>query len=123
MQDRETQQQKHVRNARHFLEAADELFDQGDYVQTSEKLWGAASHALKALCIRRRWRHGKYSQIREAARRLTEDTGDLIFAAGYVSAYGQHRNFCNDDLEPEDIDFERPLIRQMVEKTLTLAGQ
>ena len=63
MQDTETQEQKHVRIARHFLDAADKLFDEGDYVQTSEKLWGATSHALKLLCIRRRWRHGKYAHF------------------------------------------------------------
>ena len=83
MQDTETQEEKHVRIARHFLDAADKLFDDGDYVQTSEKLWGAASHALKALCIRRRWPYGKYVQIRDAARRLSEETGELIFTMGY----------------------------------------
>ena len=82
MQDTETQEQKHIRIARHFLDAADKLFDEADYVQTSEKLWGAASHALKALCIRRRWPHGKYVQIRDAARRLSEETGELIFTMG-----------------------------------------
>ena len=123
MQETETQQQKHTRIARQFLEAADRFFDDGDYVQTSEKLWGAASHSLKALCIRRHWRHGKYPHIREAAQRLTEETGDLIFTTGYGFAHGQHRNFYNDDLEPHDIDFERPFIREMVGKVLELAGQ
>ena len=123
MQDTETQEEKHVRIARHFLNAADKLFDEGDYVQTSEKLWGATSHALKALCIRRRWPHGKYVQIRDAAGRLSEETGELIFTMGYGFAYHQHRNFYNDDLEPHDIDFERPYIREMVEKVLTATGQ
>ena len=42
MQDTETQEETHVRIASHFLDAADKLFDEaGDYVQTSEKLWGA----------------------------------------------------------------------------------
>ena len=121
MLDTETQRQKHIRIARHFLEAADELFDQGDYVQTSEKLWGAATHALKALCIRRRWRHGKYAQIREAAGRLTQETGDGLFEAGYGFAYAQHLNFYTDAMEVHDIDFYRPTIRQMVESVLAAA--
>ena len=121
MQETETQQQKHTRIARQFLEAADRFFDDGDYVQTSEKLWGAASHSLKALCIRRHWRHGKYPQIREAARRLTQETRDGLFEAGFGFAYAQHLNFYTDAMEAHDIDFYRPTIRRMVERVLAVA--
>ena len=123
MQDAETQQQKHVRIARQFLEAADKLFDEGDFVQTSEKLWGATSHSLKALCIRRGWRHGKYTHIREAARRLAEETGEELFATGFSIAYSHHLNFYTDAMEADDIDFGRPFLRRLVEKLLAAAGQ
>ena len=118
MPDTETQEQKHVRIARHFLDAADKLFDEGDYVQTSEKLWGAASHALKALCIRRRWPHGKYPHIREAAQRVAEETGDEAFVSGFRIAYAHHLNFYTDAMEPDDMDIDRPIVRRLVEKVL-----
>ena len=123
MQNTETQQQKHTRIARQFLEAADRLFDEGDYVQTSEKLWGATSHAMKALCIRRRWRHGKYTHIREAVRRLAEETGDESIMGGYLIAHAHHLNFYTDAMEAEEVDPARPIVRRLVEKLLAAAGQ
>ncbi len=48
MQDREAQAQKHTRIARNFLESADGFFEQGDFVQTSEKLWGRPVTPLKS---------------------------------------------------------------------------
>jgi uncharacterized protein (UPF0332 family) len=123
MQNGETRQQKHVRNARRFLEAADELFDQGDYFQTSEKLWGAASHAVKVFCIRRRWRHSKYSHLREAVIRLAEETGDVSLDPAFRTAYSNHLNFYSDGMEADDVGKDRPIIRLLVDKLLTAAGQ
>ena len=39
---------QHVRTARSFLEAAEREFAAGDALQGSEKLWGAAAHAVLA---------------------------------------------------------------------------
>ena len=111
MPDTETQEQENVLIARHFLDAADKLFDEGDYVQTSEKLWGAASHALKALCIRRRWPHGKYAHLREALQRLAEETQDNSLVTGFKIAYGNHLNFYTDAMEPEDVGTDRQIVR------------
>ena len=121
MQVRESRRQKHIRNARQFLDAADRLFDAGDYIQTSEKLWGATSHSLKALCVRRGWRHGKYAHIREAAQRVSEETGEELFVTGFRIAYSHHQNFYTDAMEPDDMNIDRPIIRRLVEKLLAAA--
>ena len=122
MQDRETQTGKHTRIALEFLEAADRFFEQGDIIQTSEKLWGATNHAAKVLCIRRRWRHGKYAHIREAVRLLAEETGDESIMDGYLIAHAHHLNFYTDAMEAEEADPARPRIRRLVEKLLAAAG-
>ena len=122
MQDRGMQIQKHARIAREFLEAADRYFEEGNIIQTSEKLWGATSHAAKALCIRRRWRHGKYAHIREAVQQFATETGDESIMAGYLIAHAHHLNFYTDAMEAEEADPARPIIRQVVDKLLTAAG-
>ena len=122
MQDRGTQIHKHARIAREFLEAADGYFEEGNIIQTSEKLWGATSHAAKALCIRRQWQHGKYAHIREAVQRFATETGDESIMAGYLIAHAHHLNFYTDAMEPEEADPARPIIRQVVGKLLTAAG-
>ena len=49
MLGREAQAQKHTRIARRFIDAADHYLVDGDVIQASEKLWGAASHAVKVF--------------------------------------------------------------------------
>ena len=121
MQETETQQQKHTRIARQFLEAADRFSMMATTSRRRRNSGGRPVTALKALCIRRRWRHGKYPQIREAARRLTQETRDGLFEAGFGFAYAQHLNFYTDAMEAHDIDFYRPTIRRMVERVLAVA--
>lgn len=123
MQRRETPIQKHARIARQFLDAADVYFDNGEIVQVSEKLWGAASHATKALCIYRGWKHSRYAHIREAVRRMATEAGDESIMDGYMIAHAHHQNFYTDGMEPEEADPARPRIRLLVSKLLAAAGQ
>ena len=120
MQERETQIQKHMGISRQFLNAADELFELGDFVQVSEKLWGATAHAVKTVCFHRRWRHGRYAHLREAVNRLTEETGDGSLIDGFNIAYSHHLNFYNDAMEEEDVGTARARIRRLVDDILAV---
>ena len=44
---------EHIQTARHFLEVAEEEFAAGDAIQGSEKMWGAAAHAVMAVAQQR----------------------------------------------------------------------
>ena len=39
----------HAATANEFLDASDQEFAAGDHLQASEKLWGAATHAVMAV--------------------------------------------------------------------------
>ena len=45
--------EERARAAQRFLEQSDEEFDAGDRLQASEKLYGAACHAVNAIAQRR----------------------------------------------------------------------
>ena len=45
----------HARTARQLLDIADREFARSNIGLTSEILWAAASHALKAVCVNRSW--------------------------------------------------------------------
>ena len=120
MQERETEIQKHMGNSRQFLNAVDELFELGDFVQVSEKLWGATAHAVKTVRVHRRWRHGKYAHLREAVNRLTEETGDGSLIDGFNIAYSHHLNFYSDAMEEEDVGTARARIRRLVDDILAV---
>ena len=68
--------EEHARAARAFLEAADQEFAAGDVLQCSEKLWGAASHAIMAVAQERGWQFSSHRAMKDAARLLSEEYGD-----------------------------------------------
>ena len=63
--------QEHVQTAHEFLEKAEVEFDAGDILQGSEKLWGAATHAIMANAQLRGWSFGSHrAMARTAVERL-----------------------------------------------------
>ena len=113
MPDQEELAEKHTRIARRFITAADRYLAEGDLVQASEKLWGAAAHATKVYCISRGWRHGKYSHLKRAMRSMTEETGDDSWADGFKVAYELHLNFYSDTMRVAVLDFNRLIVRDL----------
>jgi len=51
--DPETRLEMHLKLSEKYLKDAEGFLDKGDYVQASEKAWGAASQMVKALAARR----------------------------------------------------------------------
>ena len=121
MPDQEDLVEKHTRIARRFITAADHYLAEGDLVQASEKLWGAVAHAVKVFCIKREWRHGKYSHLRRAMRRMTGETGDDSWVDGFKVAYELHLNFYNDTMRDSVLDFNRLIVRDLVQRLLAAA--
>ena len=109
-----------ARIARKFLDDADREFAAGDLLQSSEKLWGAVSHALKAVCRQRGWRHAKYAHRRDAAQALSAELNDPTIFAYFKIAQSCHANFYNDWMYEEDVDTSRAYIRELVDKILVL---
>lgn len=116
--EHETHQEKHARLARQLLDQADHELMAGDLLQSSEKLWGATSHALKAFCESRGWRHGKYAQRHYAAKQLSEERDDRSIFAYFKVAESCHANFYNDWMELQDLDENRVMIRWLVDQIL-----
>ena len=115
----ENHQQKHSRLAWQLLNQADHEMMAGDLIQSSEKLWGATSHALKAFCESRGWRHGKYAQRHHAVKELAaENPHDESILAAFRAAQACHANFYNDWMEVQDVDESRVVVRRLVTKIL-----
>ncbi len=115
--------EKRIRTAQQFLDAADEEFAAGDMLQASEKMWGAASHAVMAVAQRRGWRFGSHAALRIAVRRLADETGDHALRSGFNAAERFHANFYHDFMEQDaDFDFSRENVREFVASVLALNG-
>ena len=110
----------HAQTALDFLAASDQEFADGDRLQASEKLWGAATHALMAAAQRRHWPHGSHYALKEAAERLTDETNDALIEYGFTVAEKFHRNFYHDYMADFELDSDWPKAHDFVHRVLAL---
>ena len=85
-----------VRNAgisRELLAKARAELAAGDLQQASEKAWGAAAFALKAVAERRRWFNDADWKLGIIAYILSAELDDPSIAAGYSMTREAHYNF------------------------------
>lgn len=111
---------EHAQTARDFLIASDEEFDKDDLVQASEKLWGAAAHAVMAVAQQRGWDYRSHRSLKNAVIRLSIEQGDPLIEAYFLAAEKFHRNFYHDDMEDYERDADRPLVHDFVARVLAL---
>lgn len=114
------QAEEHIQTAQDFLEKSDQYFADGDKLQGSEKLWGAAAHAILAVARIRGRRVGSHRRLREMADTLSRETGEPLIAADFDAAERFHANFYHDYMTDYDIDTERPAVRRLVRRVLAL---
>ena len=101
-----------------FLNSQIRSLPKGDVLQASEKLWGATSHAIKAVAEHRGWDHGKNSHRRLVVRRLAEEYEEFWLRAGYAAAEQFHANFYNNFMEDDAIEDYRPIVHELVKRLL-----
>ena len=112
--------EEHRQAALDFLRHSDEQFDTGDVLQGSEKLWGAASHAVTAVAMQRGWPYSKYRARVVAVNRLAEEYDNPLLPAYFSIARQFHNNFYRDFMEDEDIEGDRPKVHDFVHRLVAL---
>ena len=114
---------EHVQTAQDFLRKSDGYFAEGDVLQGSEKLWGAAAHALTAVAQQRGWRYGNHNTLRQAALRLADEMKDERIRLGLLVAEKFHANFYHDFMEDSELDVNRPDAQRFVARMLALVDE
>ena len=112
----------HGQTAREFLAASDREFAAGDRLQASEKLWGAASHAVMAA-TQRDWSCRSHRELKNAVTQLAQESDDLFLQAAFGVAEKFHRNFYHDEMEDYEIRDDRPVVHNFVNRMLALLEQ
>ena len=92
----------HAKSREFLAQARDELA-QGDFMQASEKGWGAAAQMVKAVAEQRGWEHQGHRQLFTAVRRLRDETGSEDIRRLFDVANSLHVNFYEDWQEPQSI--------------------
>ena len=114
----------HTQTAQEFLATSDREFAAGDTLQASEKLWGAAAHAIMAVAQQRGLEHGTHRALVNAARTIADAVDSELIRVemrlGISAARHFHSNFYNRTMEPEDLEYDRPLVHRYVALMLAL---
>ena len=111
---------EHFQTAQDFLAASDSEFAAGDILQGSEKLWGAAAHAVMAVAQQRGWRFGDHRSLQAAANRLADELHEPRLAEQFSVAQKFHANFYHDFMQDYEIDRDRPSVHLFVNRVLSL---
>ena len=88
--------ESHAVHSRRMLDHAAEMLTQGDRLQASEKIWGAAAHRLKEIAAERRWPNDSHADGAAIIHYIRRQTGDRRILDRFNIASDAHQNFYED---------------------------
>ncbi|MBW8050705.1 MAG: hypothetical protein FVQ77_10290 [Cytophagales bacterium] len=104
-----------------YLHDAKTLLDKQDYVQASEKLWGATSQIIKAVAFKRGKNLRSHAAINQYIVKLSEELNDKPILNHFSIANSLHQNFYENWLAPETVIENAKSIEKLVKKLKPLA--
>ena len=113
---------EHIETAKQFLADSDREFLDGDELQASEKLWGAASHAVMAIAEQRGLSYRDHKELKILAQRLADQYDDSFLREGFSTAEKFHANFYHGFMEDFQIQGDRPVVHEFTSRVMELAA-
>ena len=95
--------ESHAVHSRRMLEHAAEMIAQGDRLQASEKIWGAAAHRLKEIAAEREWPNRSHADGWAIIRYIANQSGNQQIADIFGLANATHQNFYEDQMPLEEL--------------------
>jgi len=102
-----------------YLKEADALISKHDYVQASEKFWGAAAEIVKAIAAKRGTALKSHGELYSFVSKLRDELGDPELARLFSLASTLHQNFYQDWLPPETVKDHGEAVKQFVARLKT----
>ena len=114
--DPETRVELHLKLSEKYLRDAEDFLAKGDYVQASEKAWGAASQMVKALAARRGKEIRSHGELHKYVAELSGEKEDREIITLWFSASSLHQNFCENWLPEEAVRSGVENVKSFLEK-------
>ena len=96
--------EEYKRTGQRYIRQADAEFEKGDFLQASEKAWGAASEYVKSLAALRGLPHESHREIRIAVNHIVSETGWRQIRPLFAVAEGMHANFYEAWMPEEEME-------------------
>lgn len=108
---------KHYSNLmRKYFKDAEAFLAKGDYVQASEKLWGAAAEIVKVVAAKRDVELRTHRDLWEFVTKLRTELKDPEVSRLFLQANYLHQNFYEGILPPEVIMDGAEAVKQFIDK-------
>ncbi|HHT9116296.1 MAG: PaREP1 family protein [Planctomycetes bacterium] len=117
-----SKQNKHTQLNGKFLNDAKELLDKQDYVQASEKLWGATAQIIKAAALKRGKHLRSHAAINKYADQLSKELNNPSIIDYFNAASSLHQNFYEHWLTPDMVVHNAKIIEKLIKKLKPLAN-
>ncbi|MGB9759804.1 MAG: PaREP1 family protein [Thermoproteota archaeon] len=114
--DPDTKTELHLKLCEKYLKETDDFLAKKDYVQASEKAWGAAAQVVKAVAAKRGLEIKSHKELHAFVAKLKEESGDSEIRSFWQSAGMLHQNFYENWLPPEMVEENINDIKKLVEK-------
>ena len=106
----------HRERSWHFLALVDDELARGELEEASNKLWGAAAHAIKAVAESRGWEHHAHALLESAVLRLVREEGAPPHIEGqYYIASHYHQRFYGGPPDAGSIRYGKTVIAEFVQ--------
>ena len=111
----------HRERSWHFLALVDDELARGELEEASNKLWGAAAHAIKAVAESHGWEHHAHALLETAVLRLVREEGAPPHIEGqyYIASY-YHQRFYGGPPDARSIRYGKTVIAEFVQTLETL---
>lgn len=99
-----------------YLKEAEALISKGDYVQASEKFWGAAAEVVKAVAAKRGIELKSHGELYGFVSKLEDELHESELARLFSLASTLHQNFYENWLPAETVKDHTEAVRKFVER-------
>ena len=106
-----------------YLRDAEDLMERGDFVQASEKFWGAAAAMIKSVAAKRGVTIRSHEGIYKYVDKLSGELGDSEILRLFASASALHQNFYENWLSPKMVVNYGEAVKELVAKLGEIVNQ
>lgn len=114
--DPEAKVELHLMLCEKYICEAERLLEEEDYVQASEKAWGAASRIVKAFAAMEGRELKSHGELHRQLASIVEKTRDIELRRMWSAAGELHRNFYEAWLPPELVRGYIEDVKELIDK-------
>ena len=114
---------KYAELSRWCIGQAENYLRNRNNIQASEKGWGAAAQALKAIAEERGWNHGGHGLLVDVAKQVADEQNRPDLVSLFGTAQALHVNFYEDWLETDIIEIYLDDVKKLLPELERIRGE